>query len=122
MKLGRLASQGMACGWALRGTAEIWVSFSNGGTPPRAFQQAADVRSKLQKELVSYRCCRQTCEPPGGKDRACPQQRPRTRGAQARGGRAGRAVLTISHMDWAGMQESQCTKDSVDCGKVLGTL
>lgn len=37
-----------------------------------------------------------------------------------RGGRA--AVLTISHMDWAGMQESQCTRDSVDCGKVLGTL
>lgn len=32
------------------------------------------------------------------------------------------AVLTISHMDWAGMQESQCTRDSVDCGKVLGTL
>lgn len=24
------------------------------------------------------------------------------------------AVLTISHMDWAGMQESQCTRDSVD--------
>ena len=38
------------------------------------------------------------------------------------GGQAGRAVLTISHMDWAGMQESQCTRDSVDCGKVLGTL
>lgn len=37
-----------------------------------------------------------------------------------RRGRA--AVLTISHMDWAGMQESQCTRDSVDCGKVLGTL
>lgn len=32
------------------------------------------------------------------------------------------AVLTISHMDCAGMQESQCTRDSVDCGKVLGTL
>jgi hypothetical protein len=31
-------------------------------------------------------------------------------------------ILTISHMDWAGMQESQCTRDSVDCGKVLGTL
>lgn len=39
---------------------------------------------------------------------------------QAGQGRA--AVLTISHMDWAGMQESQCTRDSVDCGKVLGTL
>lgn len=38
------------------------------------------------------------------------------------GGQAGRAVLTISHMDWAGMQESQCTRASVDCGKVLGTL
>lgn len=33
-----------------------------------------------------------------------------------------RTLLTISHMDWAGIQESQCTRDSVDCGKVLGTL
>lgn len=34
----------------------------------------------------------------------------------------GHSSLTISHMDCAGMQESQCTRDSVDCGKVLGTL
>lgn len=37
-------------------------------------------------------------------------------------GQGPRTLLTISHMDWAGIQESQCTRDSVDCGKVLGTL
>ena len=47
---------------------------------------------------------------------------PTPAGPRLGGGQAGRAVLTISHMDWAGMQESQCTRDSVDCGKVLGTL
>lgn len=53
------------------------------------------------------------------------QVRPTTRAlwGTGGGGGAGRGlILTISHMDWAGMQESQCTRDSVDCGKVLGTL
>lgn len=31
-------------------------------------------------------------------------------------------TLTTSHCVCAGMQESQCTRDSVDCGNVLGTL
>lgn len=31
-------------------------------------------------------------------------------------------TLTTSHCVCAGMQESQWTRDSVDCGKVLGTL
>lgn len=31
-------------------------------------------------------------------------------------------TLTTSHWVCAGMQESQCTRDSVDWGKVLGTL
>ena len=74
MTLRSLVSRSTACGWALRRTAEIWVSFCNSGTPPKGFQQVTDVRTKLQKELLSCARCCQTCEPP------ClyPQQQPRS--------------------------------------------